>query len=144
MKWAHVPNLLGEDWEDAFDSLISAPGAFGNLIVGAARQVRPVDGVALSLVIAGLGWAIGGYAIAGHHDSLALFVSLLPLALWITAGVVGGLIFEIGGIGLHSLAYWESYLLILLFAACGTVSLRIALNPRDRRVYRSTTPATKP
>jgi hypothetical protein len=39
---------------------------------------------------------------------------------------------------------WESYLLIGLFAGFGTVSLRIALNPKDRLVHRPpVTPVSK-
>ena len=45
--------------------------------------------------------------------------------------------YRVGGFGPRSLAYWESYLLILLFAAFGAVSLRLAFNPKDRRVYRA-------
>ena len=56
---------------------------------------------------------------------------------WLAAGIAGGTESEIGGIGVRSLVYWESYLLIALFACFGTISLRLALNPTDRNVYRS-------
>lgn len=142
MAAGRFQDFFGDDLEETLDSLKSAPGAFGNLVVGAVRQVRLVDGVAFLLVAAGWLWLVFGFGLAGDHRPGLLILSLLPSALWLTAGAIGGLIFEIGGIGLRSLAYWESYLLILLFAAFGSVSLRLALNPRDRRVYRA--PAAAP
>ncbi len=131
-----IQEFFGDDWEDALDSLKSAPGAFGNLLIAALRQVRPLDGLAFAVVIAGWAWVVCGYGVAGDHRPAFLVLALLPTALWLAAGVIGGLVFEVGGIGVRSLAYWESYLLILLFAAFGVISLRLALNPRDRRVYR--------
>jgi hypothetical protein len=130
-------DFFGDDLEDALDSLRSAPGAFGNLLMAASRQVKPVDAVAFGLVIAGWLWVIIGYGVAGHHHTSILLLALLPTLLWLGCGIVGGLVFEIGGIGLRSLAYWESYGFILLFAAFGVISLRLALNPYDRRVYRA-------
>lgn len=128
--------FFGDDWEDTLDSLLSAPGAFGNIVVAARRQVRPLDFAAFAFVLAGWGWISFGY-FAGHDHRLGLLLlSLLPTALWLAAGLAGGLIFEIGGIGARSLAYWESYLLILLFTCFGVISLRLALSPRDRGVYR--------
>ena len=129
--------FFGDDWEDTFDSLMSAPGAFGNIVVAAARQVRPVDIAAFSLVLLGWAWLVAGFGIRDDHRVGPLLLALLPTALWLLAGVIGGLVFEIGGIGPRSLAYWESYFLILLFACFGVISLRLALNPRDRRVYRA-------
>ena len=134
--------IFGDDLEETLDSLKSAPGAFGNLVVGAARQVRAVDGIAFLVVLAGWLWVVFGFGFAGDHRPALLVLGLLPSVLWLTAGAVGGLIFEIGGIGPRSLVYWESYLLIVLFALFGSVSLRLALNPRDRRVYRA--PASAP
>jgi hypothetical protein len=132
-KWQ---SFFGDDLEDTFDSLKSAPGAFGNILVAAARQVRPVDLAAFSLVVAGFGWLIAGYGIAADHRAGLLLLSLLPLALWLTAGLTAGFIFHISGIGYRSLTYWESYLLIASFSLFGLISLRLALNPKDRRIYR--------
>ncbi len=132
--------FFGNDWEDAFDSLKSTPGAFGNILVAAIRQIRLVDSLAISLIVTGWLWLIVGYGFAGNHDFQLLLLALLPTLLWLIAGVIGGLIFEISGIGLRTLGYWEAYLLILPFAAFGAVTLRLALNPGDRRVFRG--PAT--
>jgi hypothetical protein len=137
MAAGRLQEFFGDDWEDALDSIKSAPGAFGNLFVGAVRQIRLIDATGLALVGAGWLWLIFGFGVAGDHSAALLLLALLPTLLWLTAGVIGGLIFEIGGIGVRSLAYWESYLLILLFAVFGLMALRIALNPRDRRVYRA-------
>ncbi len=128
--------FFGDDWEDAFDSLKSTPGAFGNILVAAIRQIRPIDSLAISLIAAGWLWLIAGYGFAGDHSFELLLLALLPTLLWLLAGIIGGLVFEIGGIGLRSLGYWEAYLLIIPFAAFGAITLRLALNPRDRRVYR--------
>jgi hypothetical protein len=133
-----LQDFFGDDFEDTFDSIKSVPGAFGNLVFAAVRQVKPLDLVAFSLVLAGWCWIIGGHYIAGQQVGALLLLSLLPTALWFVAGVTGGFIFHIGAIGKRSLAYWESYLLILLFGVFGVVSLRLALDPRDRRVYRAT------
>jgi hypothetical protein len=132
-----IQDFFGDDLEDALDSLKSAPGAFGNIVAAAARQVRLVDALAFSFVVAGWLWLVFGYGVASDHRAGLVALALLPSVLWLAAGGAGGLIFEIGGIGVRSLAYWESYLLILLFAVFGVVSLRLALNPRDRRVYRA-------
>ena len=128
--------FFGDDWEDAFDSLKSTPGALGNILVAAIRQIRPIDSLAISLIAAGWLWLIAGYGFAGDHSFELLLLALLPTLLWLLAGIIGGLVFEIGGIGLRSLGYWEAYLLIIPFAAFGAITLRLALNPRDRRVYR--------
>ena len=128
--------FFGDDWEDAFDSLKSTPGAFGNILVAAIRQIRPIDSLAISLIAAGWLWLIARYGFAGDHSFELLLLALLPTLLWLLAGIIGGLVFEIGGIGLRSLGYWEAYLLIIPFAAFGAITLRLALNPRDRRVYR--------
>jgi hypothetical protein len=144
MTAGRLQDFFGDDWEDTLDSLKSAPGAFGNIVVAAVRQVRAIDGVALALVVAGWLWVILGYGIQGEHQTGLLVLSLLPSLLWLAAGTAGGLVFEIGGIGVRALAYWESYLLIVLFAAFGVISLRLALNPKDRRVYRASTTASDP
>jgi len=136
--------FFGDDWEDALDSLKSAPGAFGNILLAAWRQVRLVDGVAFALVLAGWLWLVFGYGVAGDHSLVLVLLALLPSLLWFTAGLIGGLVFQIGGIGARSLAYWESYLLIGLFACFGLISLRLALNPRDRRVYRASATTSDP
>jgi hypothetical protein len=141
MSTGRLQDFFGDDWEETLDSLKSAPGAFGNLLVGAARQFRLIDAAALALVLGGWLWLVAGYGVLGDHRAGLVALALLPTVLWLAAGIAGGLIFEIGGIGLRSLAYWEAYLLILLCAVFGVVSLRLALNPRDRRVYRAP-PAT--
>ncbi|HLF72321.1 MAG TPA: hypothetical protein VI759_09245 [Dehalococcoidia bacterium] len=142
MAGVRFQEFFGDDWEETLDSLKSAPGAFGNILVGGVRQMRLVDLAGLALVFAGWFWVIIGYGIAGDHSTLLLIVALLPSLLWFGAGIAGGLVFEVGGIGVRSLAYWESYLLIGVFACFGLTSLRLALNPRDRRVYRAPAPAS--
>jgi hypothetical protein len=130
--------FFGDDWDDAFDSIKSAPGAIGNLVVGCARQLRLVDGIAFALVVAGWLWLTFGYAVGGDHRVGLLVLALLPTLLWLAAGITGALIFEVGGIGVRILGYWEAYVLLLLFTLFGVASLRIALSPKDRRVYRGT------
>ena len=137
MAAGRIQDFFGDDLDETLGSLMSAPGAFGNIMVAAVRQVRLIDGVALALMLLGWGWLIFGYGIAGDHRLGFVILALLPTLIWFSCGIVGGLVFEIGGIGVRSLAYWESYLLIGLFAFFGVVSLRLALNPRDRRVYRA-------
>jgi hypothetical protein len=137
MATGRIQDFFGDDLEEALDSLKSAPGAFGNLLVGAARQVRVIDAAAFALVVAGWAWLLFGYGIGGNHSTSLALLAVLPTALWLAAGTAGGLIFEIAGFGKRALAYWESYLLILLFAAFGLISLRLALNPKDRHVYRA-------
>jgi hypothetical protein len=132
-----LSGFFGDDFEGTLDSLLSVPGAFGNLLVGAARQVRLVDYFAFGLVLGGWLWIVFGFGIQGDHRLGLLGLALTPTLLWLAAGIVGGLVFEIEGIGARSLVYWESYLLILFFAAFGLISLRLALNPKDRRVYRA-------
>jgi hypothetical protein len=140
MASRRLQDFFGDDFEDTIDSLKSAPGAFGNILVAAARQVRLVDVAAFTVVLAGWLWLILGYGVADDRRAGLVLLALLPTALWLVAGIIGGLIFEIGGIGLRSLAYWEAYLLIGLFAVFGVISLRLALNPKDRNVYRGTPP----
>ena len=135
MALGKLQDFFGDDWEGTLDSIKSAPGAFGNILVGVGRQVRIVDAAALALVLGGWVWLVAGYGLMDDHRLGLLLLALLPSALWFGAGIAGGLIFEIGGIGLRSLAYWEAYFLILLCAVFGVISLRLALNPRDRRVY---------
>jgi hypothetical protein len=141
MTAGRIQDFFGDDWEDTLDSLKSAPGAFGNMFVAVIRQVRLVDAAAFALVLMGWAWLIGGYGIDGNHSVALVLLSLLPTLLWLGAGVVGGLFFEIGGIGFRAMSYWESYLLIALFGCFGLISLRLALNPRDRHVYRAAKPA---
>ena len=113
----------------------SAPGAFGNIVVAAVRQLRAVDIAAFAVVLAG--WAFFAYGLAAGHGTGLLLLSLLPLALWLAAGIAGGVIFHVGGIGYRSLGYWESYVLILTFSCFGVLALRLALNPYDRRIHRA-------
>ena len=128
--------FFGDDWEDAFDSIRSAPGAIGNLIIGCVRQVRLVDGLAFAIVVGGWLWLIVGYGVTGDHRAGLVVLALLPTMAWLAAGIAGALVFEVGGIGVRVLGYWEAYLIILLFALFGVASLRVALSPKDRRVYR--------
>lgn len=128
--------FFGDDLEETFDSIKSAPGAFGNIAIAALKQVRPIDAVAFGLVVAGWVWFIAGFVIAEERDLATLLLSFLPTLLWLLAGVVGGLVFHIGAIGYRSLTYWESYVLIGILSVLGVISLRIALDPRGRNVYR--------
>jgi hypothetical protein len=134
-----LQEFFGDNIEETWDSIRSVPGAFGNILLASLRQIRPLDIAALGLVVAGLVWFCVGYVFADERSYLSLALSLLPLLLWLIAGLVGGFVFQIGAIGRHSLAYWESYVLLALFAMFGVISLRLALDPRDRRVYRATT-----
>jgi hypothetical protein len=135
--------FFGDDIEETWDSLRSVPGAFGNIIVAVMRQLRPVDVIAFAVVAAGLGWLVIGHIVLGERHLGLFLLSLLPLLLWLVAGLVGGLVFHIGAIGRGAFAYWESYVLVLFFAVFGVISLRLALDPRDRRVYRATPPTTE-
>ena len=137
MAGNRLQSFFGDDIEEAWDSIRSVPGAFGNIVVGFVRQVRPVDSLAIALVVIGLAWLAIGHVALGERNPGLNLLAILPLALWLVAGTVAGFIFHIGGIGRAALTYWESYVLILLFAAFGVISLRLALDPRDRRVYRS-------
>jgi len=138
MLGKRLHGFFGDDWEDTLDSLLSAPGALGNIAVAAVRQVKAVDLAAFALVIAGWGWLLLGYVLAEERAPWGLVASLLPTLAWLACGVTGGLYFIVGGIGKRGLLYWESYLLIAFFACFGLISLRLALNPRDTRVYRAT------
>jgi hypothetical protein len=129
--------FFGDDIEETWDSLRSVPGAFGNIVVGVVRQVRALDALAFALVVSGLIWLLVGHFLLEQRSPWLYLTSLLPLVLWLAAGITGGFIFHIGAIGRGSLVYWETYVLLLLFAAFGVISLRLALDPRDRRVYRS-------
>jgi hypothetical protein len=138
MAAGRFQDFFGDDFEDALDSLMSAPGAFGNIVVAALRQLRPVDAAAFAMVLAG--WAFFVYGVFAGNGVGLLLLSLLPFALWLLAGIAGGVIFHVGGIGYRSLGYWESYVLILTFSWLGVLALRLALNPYDRRIHRGTTP----
>lgn len=133
-----LQEFFGDDLEETWDSILSVPGAFGNIFIGTLRQVKLIDAVAFGVVLTGLAWLIVGHFILGERNWTLYLLSILPLTLWFVAGIVGGIIFHIGAIGVRALAYWESYALILLLGAFGVISLRLALDPRDRRVYRST------
>ena len=129
--------LFGEDWEDTLDSLKAAPGALGNIAYSAIRQFRLFDLAGLGLVGAGWAWIAMARLGGDGLSPLALLVAILPTALWLACGAAGALIFEISGLGYRSLAYWESYLIILVVAFFGTASLRLALHPKGARVYRA-------
>ncbi|HXH23458.1 MAG TPA: hypothetical protein VNN10_15675 [Dehalococcoidia bacterium] len=132
-----IQAFFGDDWEDAIDSLKSAPGALGGIMLSGLRQVRAVDVAAFGLVLAGWAWILGTYFDSGtDQQAWHVALGLLPLFLWLVAGAAGALIFEIGGLGPRTLAYWESYVLILVFALFGVVSLRVALSPDSRQVHR--------
>jgi hypothetical protein len=141
-KWhmaaGKLQSFFGDDWEDTWDAVISAPGALGNVVVGAARQVRLVDFVCLALMAAGIVWLIYGYLIQGDHRIGLALLALLPIAVWLVAGFIGGWLFVVGSIGLKALRYWESYLFIAMFVTFGTVSMRLAISPRDGRIHRPT------
>jgi hypothetical protein len=133
--------FFGDDWDDAVDSIKSAPGALGGMALSALRQLRAVDVAAFALVIAGWLWIAAGYPGVSSAGSLHLTLALLPTFLWLAAGIAGGLIFEVSGLGYRVLAYWEAYVLMLLFALFGVTSLRVALNPHGRRVHRGPPPS---
>jgi purine-cytosine permease-like protein len=130
--------FFGDDLDETIDSLKSAPGAFGNIVVAAIRQLRLVDVAAFGLVLAG--WVGCGYALITEQAVEVMLVSLLPTGLWLAAGIAGGVIFHVGGIGYPALRYWESYVLILIFSAFGLLALRLALNPYDRQIHRAGSP----
>ena len=136
MAGQKLQTFFGDDLEETLDSLLSAPGAFGNILVGVARQVRLYDAAMLLLVFSGWGWLIFGYWLSDNDDTLWLALSVLPTVLWLLCGLIGGLIFEVGGVGWRTLGYWEAYLLMLVFIAMGAITLRIAISPSDRIVYR--------
>jgi hypothetical protein len=135
MAAGRFQDFFGDDFDDAVDSLKSAPGAFGNIVIAAVRQLKPIDVAAFALVLAG--WAFLIYGIIVGNDVWLLLLSLLPTLLWLLAGIAAGVIFHVGGIGYRSLGYWESYVLILSFSWLGVLALRLALNPYDRRIHRA-------
>ena len=128
--------FFGDDWDDALDSIKSAPGALGGVTLSFLRQLRPVDGIGFAGVLAGWLWLAAGFVAIGDHQLLTTVFALLPTLAWLAAGIAGGLVFEISGLGPRVLGYWESYVIIALLALFGVVSLRLALNPRDLRVHR--------
>jgi hypothetical protein len=133
---ARLQAFFGDDWDETLDSLFAAPGALGGLSLTGLRSLKPIDLAALALVVLGWAWIIGGYLIGGNHDTLLLVIAIIPTIGWLLAGLAAGLIFQVAGFGKRSLAYWESYFLVLVFALFGVASLRVALSPRGRRVYR--------
>ena len=143
MAGRRIQEFFGDDFEETVDSLLSVPGAFGNIALGVIKQIKAVDVLAFLLVGAGWAWLLFGYFSGQERGSGAVLVAMLPTMLWFASGVVAGFVFHIGAIGMRSLAYWESYLLILLFGVFGLISLRTALDPRDRRVYRPTSTGPK-
>jgi hypothetical protein len=137
MALGRIGGFFGDEWDDTLDSIKSAPGAFGNIFIASLRQVRLVDALALTLVFAGWLWLLVTLALGHEMHAGRLLLGFLPTIAWMVSGAIGALIFEIGGIGPRVLRYWESYVLILFFSLLGTVSLRLALNPKDRVVYRN-------
>ncbi len=142
MAGQKLKGMFGEEIEDTFDSLLSVPGAFGNIFVGIAKQIRLFDAAFLALIFAGWMWLLFGVVISDNDDTVLLLLAVLPTIAWVICGIVGGLIFEVGGVGWRSLALWESYLLMVVFITFGVISLRIAVNPKDRHIYRGTPIAT--
>jgi hypothetical protein len=130
-----IQEIFGDDLEDTLDSIKSAPGAFGNILVAAVRQFRLVDAAAFALVVAG--WCLSAYALITEQSLALVLGGLVPSGLWLACGIAGGVIFHVGGIGYRSLLYWESYALILIFCGFGVLALRLALNPHDRRIHRA-------
>jgi hypothetical protein len=139
MALGRLQGFFGDDWEDTLDSVLSMPGAFGNICVAAVKQIKVWDAAAMLLVAASILWLLGGYLIGGNHDAKFAVGAVLAIGAWLTCGTIGGFFFTIGGVGKRSLLLWESYLLVALFAGFGTLSLRIALNPKDRLVHRAPT-----
>jgi len=135
--------FFGDDWDETLDSLKSAPGALGGIVLSVGRQMRPIDAAAFAAVLAGWLWLVGGYLASGNHDMILTLVALAPWVLWLAAGITGALVFEISGLGPRILGYWESYVILVLLAFFGVLSLRLALNPRDLMVYRGARPATQ-
>jgi hypothetical protein len=138
-----LQSFFGDDWDDAFDSIKSTPAAMGGIMLSAARQLRGPDAVALALVFAGWIW-IGATFFSSGFDQLAWHVALgaAPTVLWLSAGVIGALIFEIGGLGFRTMAYWEAYVLILVLAIFGLLSLRVALSRHEGDIHRGPTSQT--
>jgi len=128
--------FFGDDWDDALDSIKSAPGALGGVTLSFMRQLRLVDALGFVVVLAGWLWLGAGFIAGGDRELLPALVALLPTAAWLAAGITGALVFEISGLGPRVLGYWESYVIIALLALFGVVSLRLALNPGDLRVHR--------
>ncbi len=130
-----IQAFFGDGWEDALDSLKSAPGALGGVMLSGLRQVRPLEALAFALVLAGWAFIIVTYFGSTDQRAWHIALGLLPALLWLAAGVAGALIFEIGGLGPRTMAYWESYALLLVFAVFGIVSLRVALSPDSRQIH---------
>src|SRR5262245_23024081 len=136
-----VQAFFGEDLDDTLDSLLSAPGALGGVMLGTLRQLKPYDILAFAVVVAGWCWLIGGVELGSRRDALSVTLGVLPTIAWLAAGITGALVFEIAGLGKRGLGYWEAYVILVVVALFGVVSLRLALNPRDTRVYRGTAAA---
>jgi hypothetical protein len=84
MAAGRIQEFFGEDLEEALDSLKSAPGAVGNILVAAVRQIKLVDVLAFAVVVAGWLWVVFGYGVAEDHRAGLLVLSLLPAVLWLT------------------------------------------------------------
>jgi hypothetical protein len=98
--------------------------------------MRLLDFAAFTLVAAGWAWLAFGHLSGSGPSTTISLLALLPTAIWLVAGLTAALVFEISGLGYRSLLFWEAYLIILVLALFGVTSLRIALNPRDRKVHR--------
>ncbi len=111
MAGQKLQTFFGDDLEETLDSLLSAPGAFGNIFIGVAKQVRLFDGIVLALVFTGWGWLLFGYALGDNDDTLLLVLAIVPTAVWVLAGLIGGLVFEIGN-ALQQMAAPEGHFLL--------------------------------
>src|SRR4051795_6034962 len=89
-----VQAFFGEDLDGTLDSLLSAPGALGGVMLGTLRQLKPYDLLAFALVGAGWGWLIGGVALSGRSDALSIALGVIPTIGWLAAGITGALVFE--------------------------------------------------
>lgn len=134
-----VQNFFGDDWDEALDSIVAAPGALGGLMLSCLRQVRAVDAAAFAIVVAGWAWLAASLVFDFDQPMWHVAAAMLPTLLWLAAGIAGVVIFEVGGLGYRSLTYWESYVLIALFSVLGILSLRMALSPESRLVHRGPT-----
>lgn len=142
MAGQKLQTFFGDDLDETLDSLWSAPGAFGNIFVGVAKQFRLFDALVLALVFAGWSWLVFGFVLGDNDDLLLLILAVLPTLAWVICGFIGGLFFEISGVGWRTLGYWEAYLLMLVFISMGVISLRLALSPGDRIVHRGSPPSS--
>ena len=139
----HLEDLLAAQarFVDFLVDTVRSEGVYAVLVSGDVydRALPPVDAVALCddalRRLAGTGARV--VLISGNHDSLYAVPAALATFAWLACRTVGGVEFIFGGVGKRAFLLWESYLLVGLFAGFGTLSLRIALNPKDRLVHRA-------